>query len=257
MSLIFTGCLNTRMEIRRVFVDKLRIKNGLALLTGPMHKYIVTVLRKTQGERIDLIDGKGYLYRCIVNSVKGKELYLQILDAEHRPEEKKPGITLCVSPIKGPRMDWLVEKATELRVDRILPTIFKRTVVRMEDKEKEKYERWKRITIEASRQSGRFSVPEVVEPTPLRGILPHITGTANRWAFYEKEKQTTMKDLISTATDGKICVVVGPEGGIEESEIEWLKENGFTACTLGESIFRSETTPLVILSIILYECTRK
>jgi 16S rRNA (uracil1498-N3)-methyltransferase len=245
------------MEIRRVFVDKLKIKNGLALLTGPMHKYIVTVLRKTAGERIDLIDGKGYLYRCVINNVKGKELYLQVLDAEHRPEEKRPGITLCVSPIKGPRMDWLVEKATELRVDRIVPTIFKRTVVRMEDKEKEKYERWKRITIEASRQSGRFSIPEVVEPTPLRGILPHIAENGNRWVFYEKEKQTTMKDLISTQRDGEICVAVGPEGGIEELEIEWLKENGFASCTLGESIFRSETTPLVILSIILYECSKR
>jgi len=255
MNPIFTGCPKTRMEIRRVFIDKLRLKNGLALLTGPMHKYIVTVLRKTPGERIDLMDGKGYLYRCTVNSVKGKEVYLQIIDAEHRPEEKRPGVTLCVSPIKGPRMDWLVEKATELRVDRILPTIFKRTVVRVEDKETEKCERWKRIAVEASRQSGRFSVPEVVGPAPLRGILPHISGTVNRWAFYEKEKQTTMKDLISSAADGRICVVVGPEGGIEEGEVEWLAENGFTACTLGESIFRSETTPLVILSIILYEST--
>jgi 16S rRNA (uracil1498-N3)-methyltransferase len=245
------------MEIRRVFVDKLKIKNGMALLAGPMHKYIVTVLRKTPGERIDLIDGKGYLYRCVINNIKGKELYLQVLDAEHHPEEKRPGVTLCVSPIKGPRMDWLIEKATELRVDRIVPTIFKRTVVRSEDKEKEKYERWKRITIEASRQSGRFSIPEIVEPTPLRGILPHIAQSGNRWVFYEKEKQTTMKDLISAQKDGEICVIVGPEGGIEELEIEWLKENGFTPCTLGESIFRTETTPLVILSIILHECSKR
>src|SRR5664280_1453185 len=118
------------MEIRRVFVDKLKLKNGMALVAGPMFKYIVTVLRKSAGERIDLIDGKGYLYRCLVHGIKGKEVYLQVQDVEHRPEEKRHGITLCVSPIKGPRMDWLVEKATELGVDRIVPVIFKRTVVR-------------------------------------------------------------------------------------------------------------------------------
>ncbi len=245
------------MEIRRVFVDKLKIKNGMALLAGPMYKYIISVLRKAVGDRIDLIDGKGYLYRCIINSIKSKELYLQVLDAEQHPEEKRPKVTLCVSPIKGPRMDWLVEKATELRVDKIVPTLFKRTVVRFEEKEKEKCERWKRITIEASRQSGRFTIPEVAEPTPLRGILPYVTEVANRWAFYEKEKQTTMKDLITVQTDGEICVVIGPEGGIEESEIDWLKENGFASCTLGESIFRSETTPLVVLSIILHEYSKR
>jgi 16S rRNA (uracil1498-N3)-methyltransferase len=245
------------MEVRRVFVDRLKIKNGMALLAGPMYKYIVTVLRKAVGERIDLMDGKGYLYRCIINNIKGRELYLQVLDAEHRPEDKRPKVTLCVSPIKGPRMDWLIEKATELRVDRIVPAIFRRTVVRVEEKDKEKCERWKRITIEASRQSGRFSIPEVTEPTPLRGILPFISGAEKRWVFYEREKETTMKDLVSPQTNGEICVVIGPEGGIEESEIEWLRENGFTSCTLGESIFRSETTPLVILSIILHEYTKK
>jgi 16S rRNA (uracil1498-N3)-methyltransferase len=245
------------MKIRRVFVDKLRTKNNMALLTGPMYKYIVDVLRKTMGERIDLIDGKGYLYRCTISSIKSKELYLQVVDVIHHPEEKRPKVTLCVSPIKGPRMDWLVEKATELGVDRILPTLFKRTVIKFEDKEKGKHDRWKRIAVEASRQSGRFSVPEVIEPTPLRGILPYLTEIPNRWVFYEREKEISMKDIISSQKEGAICVVIGPEGGIEEMEIEWLKENGFTPCTLGENIFRTETTPLVILSIILYEYNKK
>ena len=245
------------MEIRRVFVDKLKIKNGMALLAGPVHRYICTVLRKTSGDRIDLIDGKGYLYRCNINAIKSKELYLQVLDVVHRPEEQRPKVTLCVSPIKGPRMDWLVEKATELCVDRILPTVFRRTMIKLDGKEKEKCERWKKLTIEASRQSGRFAVPEVVEPTPLRGILPHIEHVENRWAFYEKERETTIRAVISSRQDNGICVVIGPEGGIEDTEMTWLKENGFIPCTLGESIFRTETTPLVILSIVLYECSRK
>jgi 16S rRNA (uracil1498-N3)-methyltransferase len=245
------------MEIRRVFVDKLKMKNGMALLTGPMHKYIVSVLRKANGDRIDLIDGKGYLYRCVINSIKSKELYLQVLDVVHRPEDKRPKVTLCVSPIKGPRMDWLIEKATELGVERILPTIFKRTLVKFDEKEKGKYERWKRITIEASRQSGRFTIPEVIEPTPLRGILSWVENIKTRWALYEKEKHATMKDVFSSGVGGEICVVIGPEGGIDELEVAWLKENGFVTCTLGENIFRTETTPLIVLSVILYEYSKK
>lgn len=245
------------MEVRRVFVDKLKIKTGMALLAGPMYKYIVSVLRKSSGERIDLIDGKGYLYRCVINSIKGKELYLQVLDVVHHPTEKRPKVTLCVSPIKGPRMDWLVEKATELCVDRIIPTMFKRTVVKPDDRKNGKCERWRRISIEASRQSGRFSIPDVAEPTPLRGILPHVDRIQNRWVFYEQERETSVRHCVHSQTEGEICVVIGPEGGIENAEVEWLKENGFTPCTLGENIFRTETTPLVILSIIFYESGKK
>jgi len=245
------------MEVRKVFVDKLKMKNGMVLLAGPMYKYIVSVLRKTTGGRVDLMDGKGYLYRCTIHSIRSKELHLQVLDVVHNPQEKRPKVTLCVSPIKGPRMDWLIEKATELGVERVLPTIFKRTVVKLGDKEKGKYERWKRIAIEASRQSGRFTIPEVVEPVPLRGIIPHIKDIKNRWALYEREKHIAMKDVIKKQKEGEICFVIGPEGGIDDSEISWLKEKNFTACSLGEHIFRTETTPLVVLSIILYEYSKR
>jgi 16S rRNA (uracil1498-N3)-methyltransferase len=241
------------MEVRRIFVDKLRMKNGMVLVTGPNHKYIVGVLRKAVGDRVDLIDGKGYLYRCTIHSTKGKELYLHVVDAVHHPEEKRPKVTLLVSPIKGPRMDWLVEKATELGVERILPTIFRRTVVKVENDQKEKCDRWRRITIEASRQSGRFTVPEVLPITPLRVVLPHIEDVQHRWVLYEKERSTTMRDVMPPQLNGGICVAIGPEGGIEEAEAEWFNEHGFHACTLGENILRTETTPLVVLSIISYE----
>lgn len=241
------------MEVRRIFVDKIKMKNGMVLITGPSCKYILGVLRKTTGDRIDVMDGKGYLYRCTINSVKGKEVFLQVMDAVHHPEEKRIKVTLLVSPIKGPRMDWLIEKATELGVDRVIPTIFHRTVVKFKDGEAEKCERWKRIMVEASRQSGRFSVPEITEPMPLRGVLPYIEEFENRWLLYEREKNTTLKDVIAGQKNGRLCVAIGPEGGIDESEAEWLKEQNFISCTLGENILRAETAPLVVLSIIFYE----
>ncbi|MBP1747783.1 MAG: ribosomal small subunit methyltransferase [Deltaproteobacteria bacterium] len=244
------------MEIRRVFVDKLKIKSGMVLLAGPVHKYIVGVLRKGPGDRIDLIDGKGYLYRSTIQSIKGKEVFLQVLDVVHKPQEKRPRVILCVSPIKGPRMDWLVEKATELGAEKIVPTIFRRTLIRFNANGSEKIDRWRRITVEASRQSGRFTIPEISEPTPLRGITDLIEDVGKRIVLYEKERHTTLKGVFGMNTGDATCVVIGPEGGIEESEVEWLKENGFTACTLGENIFRAETTPLVVLSVILYESAR-
>jgi len=241
------------MEVRRIFVDVLKMKNGMVLVTGPNCKYILAVLRETAGDRIDVIDGKGYLYRCTIHTVKGKEIYLHVMDVVHHPDEQRTKVTLLVSPIKGPRMDWLIEKATELGADRILPTIFKRTVVKFHDEESDRCERWKRIMVEASRQSGRFSVPELCPPTPLRGITPYIEAAGSRWLLYEREKSTTIKYLVGQQKNGEVCVAIGPEGGIEEAEAQWFTENGFIACTLGENILRSETTPLVVLSIIFYE----
>ena len=245
------------MGVRRIYVDKLKMKNGMVLVAGPNCRYILQVLRKTVNDRIDVMDGKGYLYRCVINAFKGKELFLHVVDAALHPEEKKTKVTLLVSPIKGPRMDWLVEKATELGVDRILPTIFRRTAVKFKDGEAEKCARWKRIMIEASRQSGRFSVPEVGPPTPLRGVLPYIDGAESRWLLYECEKRTTMKEVIAARKNGEVCVAVGPEGGIEEAEVQWFTDNGFVPCTLGENILRTETTPLVVLSVIFYECNMR
>ncbi|MCX7857405.1 MAG: 16S rRNA (uracil(1498)-N(3))-methyltransferase [Deltaproteobacteria bacterium] len=243
------------MEVRRIFVDKVKAKNGLVYVTGPAYKYVVNVLRKVPGERIDIIDGKGYLYRAQIHSIKSKEVYFKILDVVYHPEEKRPRVTLCVSPIKGPRMDWMIEKATELGVDRILPTIFKRTVVKFDEKDK-KVERWKKLTVEASRQSGRFKIPEVLNPIPLRGITQYIKDAHHRWVLYEHEKERKIKEAFQEFKEGEICVAIGPEGGIEESEVLWLQENGFTPFSLGSTILRTETTPLVILSIIHYESTK-
>jgi 16S rRNA (uracil1498-N3)-methyltransferase len=244
------------MEIRRVFVDKLKIKNGMVVVTGPVQKYVTGVLRKGPGDRVDIIDGKGYLYRSTIQSIKGKELYLQIIDVVHNPQEKRSRVILCVSPIKGPRMDWLIEKATELGAEKIVPVILRRTLIKFSDNGADKIDRWKRISIEASRQSGRFTLPEIVEPTPLRSIAELVKDAARRVVLYEKERETTLKDVFGTKTGDVTCIVIGPEGGIEEEEIGWLKENGFMACTLGDTIFRAETTPLVVLSVILYESAR-
>ncbi len=126
--------------------------------------------------------------------------------------------------------------------------------MKFQDGETDKCERWRRIMIEASRQSGRFSIPEMTQPTPLRGVISYIEDFKSRWLLYERERNTTMKDLLSAHQEnGHICVAIGPEGGIEEGEAEWFKEHGFAPCTLGENILRTETTPLVVLSIIFYE----
>ena len=174
------------------------------------------------------------------------------MDAVHHPEEKRTRVTLLVSPIKGPRMDWLVEKATELGVDRILPTIFKRTVVKFKDGEARSASDGEGSLIEASRQSGRFSIPSSA-PTPLARRAPLRRSFDNRWLLHEREKGTTMRDILATQKNGAICVAIGPEGGVAEEEVEWLKDRDLCRAPWGRASSRTETAPLVVLSIIFYE----
>ncbi len=245
------------METRRIFVDKAITGEGLVgPLTGPLYRYVTVVLRKTKGDRIDLFDSGGSLHHCIVDDVKQKGVYLRILDTVLKPAMDEPLVTLCISPVKGARMDWLIEKATELGVHRIVPVIFSRTVVRRDD-QGEKFERWKRIAVEAVRQSGRVSIPEIFPPCRLEAILPVIGETPRRLVLYEKEKDHTLHQFFSSHSRTDIAAVIGPEGGIEDGEIRWLYDHDFTPCTLGSHILRSETTPLVLLSIILYELGRQ
>ena len=150
-------------------------------------------------------------------------------------------------------MDWLIEKSAELGVSRILPTIFTRTLIKLDESARTKCDRWSRISIEAARQSGRFTVPEVLTPTLLRGLMPLVGHVKDRIVLYEKESERAIKTFFSSGRGDEICIVIGPEGGIDDGELNWLNENGFVSYSLGENIFRSETTPLVILSIIHYE----
>lgn len=244
------------MERRRIFIDKVDFMDGTEILTGPAFKYVARVLRRTTGDPIDLVDNAGCLHRCVINAVGKQEITVKVLDTIPKPAEKWPRVVICVSPIKGPRMDWLIEKATELGAARIIPTIFKRTVVKPGSGESGKLERWKRISIEAARQSGRFTTPEINEPIFLNNMIPLIQDCANRIVLHEKEVRNTLADFFTPRREDNIVVVTGPEGGIDEAEMVLLKNNGFQSSSLGDTVLRSETAPLVILSIILYEYAR-
>jgi 16S rRNA (uracil1498-N3)-methyltransferase len=128
-------------------------------------------------------------------------------------------------------------------------------VVRFTDHGGEKIERWRRITRRGSRQSGR-SPSRRYRSRHRFGHRRSHRGCQKRVVLYEREKTHHLKGCLRLEGRDATCVAIGPEGGIEEAEIEWLKENGFITCTLGENIFRTETTPLVVLSVILYEYAR-
>ncbi len=139
-----------------------------------------------------------------------------------------------------------LQKAAELGASRIVPVITRRTIIHLEDKEiAKKLERWNKITLEACQQSNRTSLCEVCRPIRLKDVVEYRQDI--NLVAYENEDTRKLRDCLG---NGSICIVVGPEGGFEESEIEFLEEAGFTCVSLGTRILRAETAGMYALSVI-------
>ena len=162
-------------------------------------------------------------------------------------------IILVIPLLKENKMDYILQKATELGVSKVIPVEMERSIIKLEkSKEGKRIERWTRICKEASEQSKRFTIPIVTEVKNWS----HLFGMDGvKMLCSTIEKHNTIKMFLQSHKNcDRMIIVVGPEGGISPKEEEKLKENGFTPVTLGNRIVRVETAPLFVLSAINYEC---
>ena len=158
---------------------------------------------------------------------------------------------LIIPLLKENKMDLILQKSTELGVNKIIPVMMERSIIKLDsDKEIKKIERWAKICKEASEQSKRVDIPVITEVKSLKD-LESIDG--NKIVCSTKEKENTIKKFLSKNDIKKINIVIGPEGVISPKEEEYLNSIGFTSISLGENIMRVETVPMFILSVLNYE----
>jgi 16S rRNA (uracil1498-N3)-methyltransferase len=165
----------------------------------------------------------------------------------HAPVTQK--ITLLISIFKFDRMEWAIEKCTELGVARIVPVIAQRTETHLASAAIKRVERWQRIAHQASEQSRRASVPEIVPPTKLKDAITASTGT--RIVLSELEEQGRLRDLISEDASVELTLAFGPEGGWTDPELALFREAGWKSATLGNTILRAETAIIAAVAIVL------
>ncbi len=218
--------------------------------------YIKDVLRLRKGNELTLFDGTGHEYRTVIRDFTSRTVYLDILGKESI-QLPATHITIAQSLPKGSKMDFIIQKSTELGTSRIVPFVSSRSIPRLTGvKATSKTERWRKIAVEASRQSGRGDVPEVNEILPFDQMLSIPDAHSLRIILWEAEPELGIKEIL---TDGKhfevdnFFIVIGPEGGFSWEEIEKARKLGFTSASLGKLIMRTETVPLAILSILQYE----
>ena len=236
----------------RFYVPHPQMDGGVLRVEGTEARHIRKVLRLKAGDPVTLFDGSAREYDgCIVEL--GPSFVLVRVEKACSPQKDSPlEITLAQSLLKGEKMDYVIQKATELGVKEIVPFFSSRSVPLLErSKRQERHHRWERIGMEASKQCGRAILPVVRSLQDYDEMLRLVPGDALRFILWEKEGMVLKQALKRSAE--KIFFIVGPEGGLSETEVEASKKAGFIPVTLGKRIVRAETASLCLLSILQYE----
>ena len=221
-------------------------KESLFILEQSDIHHIKNVMRMKIGDTIEVVYEKK-LYKCKVE--KNNEIHLE--EELSNEEFNNTEIILIIPVLKEQKMDFVLQKSTELGVDRIIPITTERCVVKIDSKEEKKKTRWMKIVKEASEQCKRVNIP-IIEDIKKIDDLKYDDGV--KYVCSTREISKKIKNIMHNAIKyAKIYIVVGPEGGLSIKEEEKLNDLGFVSISLGKRIMRVETVPIYILSILNYE----
>lgn len=240
--------------MHRFFVDKSQIKDDNIIILGNDVKHIKDVLRLRENESVE-ISSSGFVYNCTIGKIEKDKIFTNIIDKRVGTSESKIDIVLYQGLAKGTKMEFIFQKGTEIGIKEFYPVVTHRSVVKIKeiDKEQKKIIRWNSIVEEAAKQSKRDYIPLVKNIITFEEMIDSLKGEDNIIVPYEDEESYTIKDALSNTLDGRVNIIIGPEGGFEQEEINRLKDIGAQIVTLGPRILRTETAGFVTSTIILYE----
>jgi 16S rRNA (uracil1498-N3)-methyltransferase len=237
------------MTRRRWVADE--VSGDRAALTGAHADHLARVLRARVGQEFDVV-AKGVLRRARISTIGDTRVEFDL--GEEIPAEAAPvQLTLFLAIFKFDRMEWAIEKCTELGVSRIVPVIARRTESHLASASHKRVERWRRIALQASEQSRRTSPPEISESIKLRDALS-IPGTL-KLLLSEAEDRFELRD-IQLAGDGEVLLAIGPEGGWAGDELELFQKAGWVSASLGPTILRAETAAIAATAITMAALNR-
>ena len=231
------------------FVDKNAFNNDPILIEGEEANHIIRVLRMHEGENLTIFDGEGNCADGEIEKIENKTVFVKVTNRYASETEPNLKITLFQGIPKNPKMDLIIQKATELGVTRIVPVNTKRIVAKIE--KDAKIERLQKIAFEASKQCGRAYVPKVTSPISFDSALKEMAALDAAIIPYECERDSKMGDVLPKGIKS-LGIIIGPEGGFEESEVQKAIEAGVKPVTLGKRILRTETAGLIASAVALY-----
>ena len=244
----------------KFFINHSQINENKAKIIGEDVNHIANVLRLKKEEKIIICDkDKTISYVVKITEINREYIKCKIIEQILENIESNVSIDLYQGLPKMDKMEYIIQKATELGIRDIYPVITKRCIVKLDEKsETKKIERWQKIAEVAAKQSKRDYIPKIENVINLENICKNIEKYDIILLAYEEEKENTLKSALKKLEfnldkEIKIGIVIGPEGGLDIEEVNKLKEAGAKSITLGKRILRTETASLVILSDIIYE----
>ncbi|WP_028828985.1 RsmE family RNA methyltransferase [Proteocatella sphenisci] len=241
----------------RFFADSC-IENRAYITDTDEIKHITKVMRLRSGDKVELIASNKKEFIAQIREIKKDEIILDIVDEMIKKRELDCRITIYQGIPKGQKMELIIQKSTELGVARIVPCQLKRCVSNISEKEDKKISRWQKIAQEASKQSKRIMVPVIENTMGIDEIIEDMKTNQINILFYESEENLMIKDYIRKINNSgeKIIsagIIIGPEGGLEESECFLLSESGAKTVSLGDRILRTETAAIYGATVLAYE----
>ena len=232
------------MTRRRWIADE--ISGNVAALTGGHADHLIRVLRARVGQEFDIAVG-ATVHRGRIMAIKEGRVEFEL--GEEISAAPAANVTLLLAIFKFDRMEWAIEKCTELGVSRIVPVIARRTDAHLASAAVKRAERWGRIAAQAAEQSRRVAPPEIAVPLRLQDGVK-LPG-ALRILLAESEQQTHLHDLIGSHVEGEILLAIGPEGGWADDELDVFQNAGWISASLGPTILRAETAAIAATAVVV------
>lgn len=239
------------MRSIRLYLDAPLIPGEEARLPAAVAVHAVRVLRLTAGDTVTLFNGDGHEYPGRLVAAGVRDLRAEV-EAQASPQRESPlRITLIQALARGEKMDWIIQKATELGVARVVPVTTERSEVKLDAARGEKrLEHWRAVTIAACEQCGRNTLPRIEAPVALAAWLDAnpASPSVTRWMLHP-EGGTRLRDR-QLPTPSSVALAIGPEGGFGETDGAALRTHGFDGLALGPRILRTETAGLAAIAVL-------
>ncbi|MGG3469370.1 16S rRNA (uracil(1498)-N(3))-methyltransferase [Neobacillus pocheonensis] len=243
--------------MQRYFVKK-RTNEDRFLIDAEDRHHMIKVMRMEIGEKIICVDPDGHSAICKIAEITDERVVADVVQWKMEISELPISITIASGLPKGDKLEWIIQKGTELGAHQFLPFSAARSVVKWDEKKAaKKIERWQKIAKEAAEQSHRNFVPQVASPINFKALLEKSKDFHYKLAAFEDESRSgetsTFSATLQKMQKGEsLLIVFGPEGGLSEVEVNAFNEHGFGLCGLGPRILRTETAPLYALAAISY-----
>ncbi|MEI8176951.1 MAG: 16S rRNA (uracil(1498)-N(3))-methyltransferase [Candidatus Omnitrophota bacterium] len=238
----------------RFYVRPEDVRGDTIVVTGDEAHHIVDVMRMGEGDGVVAFDGTGREYVGIIKKISRGGLEITIANVIDATIRKGPLVTLVQALPKRAKIEYIIEKATELGVDEIIPLITERTIVKVSiEKRPDKLAHWQSIALSAAKQCGRSTIPRVLPVTVFKDlVMSPGNGDISMIACLD-ERTKPLKEIIAGIAAGRVMIMIGPEGDFTPFEIETALRAGAQAVSLGRLVLRSDTAGLYVLSAISYE----